>query len=73
MGEELEKIKPCPFCGAEAVTRRVFISMADYVWVIGCDGVYWSDCPGYIWKLAPGFLTEEQAIRTWNRRVCNNA
>ena len=69
MQEELEELKPCPFCGQEADTHNTYIpGINTFAWVIGCDGAYGSGCPGYAWKLSPIFFTEEQAIRAWNRR-----
>lgn len=62
-------LKPCPFCGEEAKTHQVFNPWSEEPsWVVGCDGSYGSGCPGYIWKLTPVYLTEEQAVKAWNRR-----
>ena len=71
MGEELEMMpKVCPFCGETAQTRNVFIPwIGKNAWIVGCDGIYGSGCPGYMWKETPVYLTEEQAIRAWNRRA----
>ena len=62
--------KLCPFCGEEAETHHVFIPWTgEFSWVVGCEGSYGSGCPGYAWKLTPVYLTEEQAVRAWNRRA----
>lgn len=63
-------LKPCPFCGETAITALAFIPwVGEFKWIAGCDGTWGSACPGYMWKLSPVYLTEEQAARTWNRRV----
>ena len=62
MDEEL-KLKPCPFCGHEALLLNVFGSD---IFVIGCseDNL----CPGYAGKLAPWYCGKETATVMWNRR-----
>ena len=65
-----EGLKPCPFCGEEAETHQSFIPWTgEFYWVVGCEGSYGSGCPGYVWKLTPMYLTEEHAVRAWNRRA----
>ena len=50
------KLKPCPFCGGEAVMHEM--ATDDWcVWCLEClCGMY-------------GFNTEQEAIETWNKRV----
>ena len=70
MNDELEEMKPCPFCGEPAETHQAFIPwLQRFAWIIGCDGNWGSGCPGYVWKMTPVYLTEEQAARVWNRRA----
>ena len=59
----MEKLKPCPFCGGEAV------ALQNDGWYVACDycecaflGVDIKDGTG-IWK------TEEIAIKHWNERA----
>ena len=61
----MDKLKACPFCGAEAT---IYKSLKADVWFIGCEGKYDNLCPGYIWKCAPVYLSKEAATRAWNRR-----
>ena len=67
----MDKLKPCPFCGAEAVKFRLpeRDDMPDDLWVVGCDGDKGSLCPCYIWKCTPFYFGEELAVKMWNNRV----
>ena len=57
------QIKPCPFCGKEAVLEKL-----NEVYVIGCDTEM---CYGNINHMTMVFYSKENAIKTWNRRECN--
>ena len=59
MPEKLaERLKPCPFCGSEAI-REYYGYPLDY-WVIICR-----NCGG---KLSV-YGSREQVIQAWNRRM----
>jgi Lar family restriction alleviation protein len=49
-----EKLKPCPFCGSDAVHFRTVIS--DYV---SCD-----NCGNG----TAGYSTKQKALKAWNKR-----
>lgn len=65
MDEEL-KLKPCPFCGHEAMLLNVFETD---IYVVGCSVDIL--CPGYAGKLAPWYFGKELAAAKWNRRGKN--
>lgn len=58
----MDKLKPCPFCGAAANIRFDF--KHDYV--VFCTNEF---C--MLNELEYGFDSEEEAINTWNRRTNN--
>lgn len=58
----MTELKPCPFCGDTYILIR---KTKDYKYTIGCNTL---NCiclhtKGLVYK------TEEQATKTWNRRV----
>ena len=54
---EQPKLKPCPFCGGEAIWKPMFVQNENRV--IGC-----SKCVAEM-----NCLTHKQAIQAWNRRA----
>ena len=60
----LTELKPCPFCGAEAI---IVYSVKDDTYVCGC-GCFTSGCMGDARKYLHRFKTKEEAIAAWNRR-----
>ena len=60
---EMEKLKPCPFCGgkAEMLISEYEDSRKEYL--VAC-----TECDGIVerWR-----ETEEEAVEQWNRRVNN--
>ena len=58
---EMEKLKPCPFCGgkAEMLINEYEDSRKEYL--VAC-----TECDGMVerWR-----KTEEEAVEQWNRRV----
>lgn len=65
----MSKIKNCPFCGDEAITKNI----KDNVWIIGCDTLITNGtearlCIGNIAHVLGTFETEEEAIKIWNSR-----
>ena len=59
----LEKLKPCPFCGAyPEITHDVFYDM-DF-WSIGCGND--DNCP--VIQVTNDFETKEEAVEVWNTR-----
>ena len=59
-----ENLKPCPFCGSDAVTKH---NTEKKCFGVGCLNY---DCHGYI-GLGWEYMTLEDAIAAWNRRVCD--
>ena len=67
-----DELKPCPFCGREAVVYQIpedskINRLYWNVWIVGCNGEI--VCPGYVWKTAPIYVTKESAIEHWNKRT----
>ena len=58
-----EELKPCPFCGREAMLLNV---AGTDIYVVGCSDD--NLCPGYAGKLAPWYFGKELATVMWNRR-----
>ena len=70
--EMSDELKPCPFCGHEAVIYQIpedskINRLYWNVWIVGCDGEI--VCPGHVWKTAPIYVTKESAIEHWNKRA----
>ena len=66
-----EKLKPCPFCGGNAMIMQVnleYVSILNGMWVIGCDGTNGSLCPGYIYKCSSVYASKELTVKMWNDR-----
>lgn len=55
----MENLKPCPFCGGEALVRRTM----EEEMMIECDN---SQC---LIRPRTPWVSEEEAIESWNRRV----
>lgn len=67
----MKKLKPCPFCGGEAMVMQLELnheSILNKPCIIGCDGINGSMCPGYVYKCSPFYYTSKLAIRMWNNR-----
>ena len=59
-------IKPCPFCGGEALINT-YSNMYETVWSISCTGEKDSDCAGLE---GSGFRDDrEELVRQWNKRA----
>lgn len=56
MDNEKLKLKPCPFCGSQNVTK---ILMPGLTWIVGC---YECGCR------TPGHLRSIDAVKSWNTR-----
>lgn len=59
----MEQLKPCPFCGGEAVLRHENSEMGRTHRIYCLN----EDCP--IEPRTHWYWREEQAIEAWNRRV----
>lgn len=59
-----EKLKPCPFCGGEAVLENA----EQYTTCKGWNSVYGVECQNCSVQTR-GFLTRQEAINSWNTRV----
>lgn len=65
----MSKIKKCPFCGDEAITKNI----KNNAWIIGCDTLITNGaearlCICNIAHVLGSFKTEEEAIKAWNTR-----
>ena len=60
-----KKLKPCPFCGGEALLSKLSNEL-ECVFKIACIGYVYSDCAGI--GLDGYFETKKDAIRSWNVR-----
>ena len=60
----MEKLKSCPFCGGEALLRKVPNENRYYV---RCGN---NECPIHVSTCMRE--TEEEAIEIWNRRASND-
>lgn len=56
------KLKPCPFCGGQAVQR---FTIWGETYAYGC---YTIGCMGNVHQTCAGFKTDKEAIEAWNRR-----
>ena len=56
--QDEEKLKPCPFCGGEAVYPEGLTV-----------GGYWITCSKCGIEQGHGYMTQEEAIAAWNRRA----
>jgi len=71
-GRELlmSELKPCPFCGAEAVVKEVFWKVHGSAFqkrfVVGCWSV---SCRGFVHDSKRLYLSRGVAVRNWNRRA----
>ena len=64
MGE----LKPCPFCGGEAIIKvdfRLVASGEDDVYLVGCRDY---ECRGFVF-IGPHYMSESKAIEAWSKRV----
>ena len=57
----MDDLKPCPFCGGNAVVRRVLDITP---WYVRCDN---PDC--VVWVVTFNRDTAEEAIKLWNTRA----
>ena len=63
---ERRVIKPCPFCGGEALLNT-FENMYEKVWSVSCCGEKDSHCAGLE---GGGFRdSEDEVIEHWNKRA----
>ena len=62
----MEELKPCPFCGGEALLQTLS-NIYDNYYKICCTGENDSDCAGL--GLDNYYETEQDAVAAWNKRV----
>ena len=64
----MEGLKPCPFCGATPRIKRKKLVIED---VFLIDQIHYDDCFLLGFKEPDNrvYITEEAAIKAWNRRV----
>ena len=76
----MSELKPCPFCGESAITFQIPDNSPEEIamhpkwlwnnpckWVVGCENN--PKCMGNFNHMTMLFLTEESAIKAWNRRM----
>ena len=56
---EIEKLKPCPFCGGEAEVRK----FTETKFFVQCFFVQCKSC-----LIGTTFKSEHEAVKVWNRR-----
>ena len=63
------ELKPCPFCGGEAMRTKTENTIQDTVWGCYHYGVSCSDpnCVGF--DIVPRYRTYASADEAWNRRA----
>ena len=62
------ELKPCPFCGGEAIIRRT--SVSNWLGEPRDFTVVCRECDASVRKFYP---KEKEAIEAWNRRADNEA
>lgn len=68
------ELKPCPFCGGEALIRVDLCRVAsgsDHIYIVGCRGF---ECRGSA-VTGPLYETKAEAVEAWNtraERTCRN-
>ena len=62
----MDELKPCPFCGGEAVLKKVLIGVCpdDYEYYVKCDNIICS-----VYLATCNRPTAEEATEDWNRRA----
>lgn len=66
-----EKLKPCPFCGSEAIINEILPhkhSLAKFM--PDCDGECFIECANCTCAISA--KSKDEAIDTWNRRADND-
>jgi hypothetical protein len=58
---EEKKLKPCPFCGAEAF----FWIIMENIWKVSCS----KDCVTMPPRFDMGFSSEDEAMKHWNNQI----
>ncbi len=57
----MDKLRPCPFCGAEPIVTGQYNMAAEW---------YWCSCPKcHISQTGNGYRSRFEAIDAWNRRT----
>lgn len=62
--ESMSDLKPCPFCGSEAVVNY---KQALGTWIVECTNSY---CPAS-YMIGMDYDTKLEAVDAWNRRPNN--
>lgn len=66
----MQELKPCPFCGGEAVVDHWELSSPDEGWEDEREDIYYivcSECGSETYE----YRSKEEAIEAWNRRKKN--
>jgi hypothetical protein len=64
------ELKPCPFCGGEAIIRDVasyrYTLVDNKLFEVGCTT---DECHACIYEDTPTYSSREEAVLTWNNRT----
>jgi hypothetical protein len=61
------ELKPCPFCGGEAIVEVIASVSGGTTFSVGCDSQEEACCPGY--QLMTSWSRRSDATTAWNRRA----
>lgn len=64
----MDKLKPCPFCGGEAITKseQRHSGTKDKFYFVGCSAY---NCIASLHSMNRYYATAEDAATAWNRRA----
>lgn len=57
----MSELKPCPFCGGEAIVNRHYNRFSEW-WIVSCPNCH-------ITQAGNGYEFSFEAIEAWNRRA----
>jgi len=66
----MSDLKPCPFCGSEAI-ENTLNNIYETVYNVSCSGEYDSSCVGLTINYYSDY--KEDSIKAWNKRVNNDS
>lgn len=63
------ELKPCPFCGGQPVKQKWEMSLDERFHIPDNHGYWYSIFCNKCFSEGSECITEEEAIKAWNRRV----